>query len=168
MSRNKETPIKLGTLAAVIGLAFLSMSLLFIQSSASYSASTHATADAATRTQTASHSASHSGRLTIPAAALPPFDPAATRITERDGTLIVQLAAGESRQDLHILPERTGSEIGRVQVVHVHHGQLMSLRIEDGCHGRAGANARLATPEHARSGERDTTPSKVACGRFAA
>lgn len=150
MTHNKQTPIRLGTLAAALGLAFLSISLLFIQSSASYSASPAgpAAADAA-------GPAHAPGRVTIPAAALPPFDPAATRITEREGILIVQLAAGDSRQDLHILPDEAGRKIGSVQVFHADHGQLMSLRIEDGCRDQA-------------TGPRDTTTRRPPCGRFAA
>lgn len=147
--------MKLSTLSAVVGLGLISMSLLFIQSSASYSAN-----------QPASQGTPASGRVIIPAAALPPFDPAATRITETDGTLIVLLETGDTRQDLHILPQRAERNVTAVQVFHANHGQLMSLRLDQSCRDIVGepffdSNGRLTEPASSHGG-------KPGCRRYAA
>lgn len=164
--------MKLSTLSAMIGLAFLSISLLFIQSSASYSAD--ATGRGASTDQRPNGSASH-GKVTIPAAALPPFDPARTQITESDSTLIVQLAAGDSRQDLHILPERLAERAGRdmasVRVIHADHGPLMTLRLEPSCAGKPApepSSSQANVPADRASTPHGGALRKPACGRFAA
>lgn len=156
--------MKLSTLSAVIGLAFLSISLLFIQSSASYSAD--ANGQGSTKAPAAAGRVSQ-GQVTIPAAALPPFDPAATRITESDGALIVLLESGDSRQDLHILPERAGRTLDAVQVFHADHGQLLSLRLEHGCDIVLSARHEAGQADR-HSGQSAHGTRKPACGRYAA
>lgn len=150
--------MKPSTLSAVIGLAFLSMSLIFIQSSASYSAGADEPGADVAKRETGQASPSR-GRITIPANALPPFDPGSTRTTEADGALIVYLEAGNTRQALHIVPEYEGRTLDAVQVFHAEHGRLMSLKLEAPC------KLDSAARETATSG---ALPRMAACGRYAA
>lgn len=147
--------MRLSTVSAAIGLAFLSASLLFIQSSASYSAHQPAIADG-----------SPAGQVVIPAAALPPFNPAETRITETEGTLIVRLEAGDSRQDLHLLPRHADRAVTSVQVYHANHGPLMTLRLDDGCSDDIRAS-RQDRKDRAAESTQDRRLKK-GCGRYAA
>lgn len=147
--------MKFSTVSALIGVVFLVVGLLLIRASASYSGMPVETTGAGT-----------SGQVVIPAAALPPFDPAATRITENEGMLVVYLESGSSRQDLHILPQQTERNLKAVRVFHANHGQLLTLRMDVSCRGAGGESMNGANTNQAASTSQKADSPR--CRRIAA
>ncbi|MBL8515479.1 MAG: hypothetical protein JNM76_00805 [Betaproteobacteria bacterium] len=79
--------------------------------------------------------------LIIPAQVLPPFDPAATRATEESGALVVLLADGDTRQDLHIAAAANPPRHDTVRVIHARHGEVITLHIATRCDAAADRGA---------------------------